>query len=176
MQKEMERYFRLQSYLKNFARDYGGPEWLCFSDDISPLESILASLMTNFSNMYGLQRSSEEEGSWTLLRHGRLDVTFNADALFDNRSREAQILRDNNHFLTKGGTYFGMGLILDFPPSGYGFCCLFEDGKYFVLDTIRTEGEESEGNCLRSLHRMKEMIDAMNVAAVNGRSLRNLSS
>lgn len=168
MEKELAKYFRLHSYTDQLGLN-DDTDWESM-DDRALLEIILASHMAGFCGDYGALRGGEEEGGQqVILRHGRLDVTFDADALRyddDDGSDEECTQGDRYEILpSTGGTFFTMGVIFDYaPPQSPDFCCLFEDGTYFLCDTIKTAAgeedspEEKESFALKLLH-MKELIE-----------------
>ncbi len=173
MRKEMARYFRLALYAQSFDRDYDSPvEWVHATKECSVMESVLASFMMVFSKDYGAPRHTPgmEEGKDVALKHGRLDIAYEVEALFD-RSPPARILDRNYFTLSAGGKYFTMGAVFDFAVAGHQFCCLFEDGTYFLSDIVATTTTTTttteaatmrqEGPLAQKLQRIKGLVGAI---------------
>lgn len=141
MRKELARYFGLARYAQNFDRDYDRPcEWTWATVECSVIESILASFMMVYSKDYGACRHTPGTmgGKDVALTHGRLDIAFKVKDLVDRGTTPARTLDHNYFTIPAGSKYFAMGAVFDFAVEGHQFCCLFEDGKYFLSDVIAT--------------------------------------
>lgn len=101
-----------------------------------PQYAILGSRLVGFCENYGA-RQYERRNAETVLEHGRLDISFNASNFFNGP--DAPVLYGK---ISHRDPYFSMGAIFCVEPCSDSFCCLFEDGKYFLCDA-ETESDVS---------------------------------
>ncbi len=178
LQKEVPRYFRQQLYTESFDEDDDEKEWLSTQDDADLLEANLAYHMTVFCHEYGAPQHGEEGGN-VVVKNGKLDVAFRAeDFIMDNRDPHSHTMGNEFSILaTDSGQYFTMDAIASFNIWDDDFCCLFEDGTYFLRDSFGTcNGGYVAESFASKLLRLREKIVASHdddtVVIDNGRPLR----
>ena len=114
-------------------------DWKNHSLDALELHLIvrLGSLLSGFCNDYA--NVDYENDARKIVEHGKFDLSFPIEQLgFKLRTKIRN--KVNARYLPAGTAYFPMGAIVCVSPgiSADTFCCLFQDGTWFLRDFVRT--------------------------------------